>query len=65
MYEESILTPLIFRQPGRVKKGAVRDEMVSAYDLLPTVLEYLQAPPGANRARLPGRSYAPLLRGKG
>ncbi len=64
MYEESILTPLIFNQPGRVRKGAVREEMVSGYDFLPSVLECLGAPAPAHQAKLPGRSYAPLLRGK-
>ena len=64
MYEGSILTPLIFCQPGRVRKGEVREEMVSAYDFLPSVLEHLGAPPPPNREKLPGRSYAPLLRGK-
>lgn len=64
MYEESILTPLIFNQPGRVREGAVREEMVSAYDFLPSVLEHAGVPPAAHRQKLAGRSYAPLLRGK-
>jgi choline-sulfatase len=63
MYEESIRVPMLWRHPGRIPAGQKRAEMISSYDLFPTILEWagISAPP--DRAR-PGRSYAPLLRGE-
>ena len=63
LYDTSIKVPAIFSQPGRLPQGAVRDELVSGYDLMPTVLDYLglPLPPGD----LPGRSFVPLLKGQG
>ncbi|MGB9606022.1 MAG: sulfatase family protein, partial [Bryobacteraceae bacterium] len=62
MYEESIRVPMIWNHPGRIREGLVIQEMVSAYDFFPTVLEYLGvgAPPDGRRI---GRSYVPLLAG--
>jgi arylsulfatase A-like enzyme len=58
-------TPLIYRQPGRIKAGYRSDIHISNYDFLPTVLDYLdlkdktpQQPP------LPGRSYRRALAGE-
>lgn len=55
--------PLIFRQPGTVAEGTC-DLLVSNYDFFPSVLEHLglghRIPAEAN---LPGRSFAPVLRG--
>lgn len=63
MYETSMLIPLIFSHPSRLPAGITRDEMVSAYDFMPTLLEYLglRVPQKRN---LPGRNYAPLLLGR-
>jgi arylsulfatase A-like enzyme len=59
MYEESIGVPMIWSWPGRIPVEAVRPELVSFYDFLPTVCELtgLAAP---NR-NLCGRSYLPLV----
>jgi arylsulfatase A-like enzyme len=62
MYEESVVTPLIWSWPGRVPAQAVRPEVVSAYDLLPTICEAAGATPPAGN--LCGRSYLPLVTGK-
>lgn len=61
LYHHSTHTPLIVRSPGVTDPGSVDDRhMVSAVDLLPTVLEILGiACPG----KTDGRSFAPLLRG--
>lgn len=62
MYEESVKVPCIVSQPGRVPAGAIRPEMASHYDWMPTILEYIGIDnPGAGR--LPGHSFAPLLTG--
>jgi N-sulfoglucosamine sulfohydrolase len=61
LYHHSTHTPLIFRWPGVVPPGSVDDRhMVSAVDLLPTLLDVLDIPhpPGFD-----GRSFAPLLQG--
>lgn len=56
--------PMIFRQKGRMPAGARSDHLVSNYDVLPTLLEYL----GLDSKRptkppLPGRSFAATLEG--
>lgn len=61
LYHHSTHTPLIFRWPGVIPPDSVDDRhMVSAVDLLPTLLDVLEIPhpPGFD-----GRSFAPLLRG--
>ncbi|NLE60700.1 MAG: sulfatase-like hydrolase/transferase [Planctomycetes bacterium] len=61
-YDTSLQMPMIFSQPGRLPAGKTVDAMVSAYDFMPTVLDYLGVKPPADR-NLPGRSFAPMLRG--
>ena len=58
MYEESMLIPMIYNQPGRVRPGLVIDAMVNNYDFPATILDYLGQPP------LTGASYAPFLEGR-
>ena len=60
MYENSIKVPCIFSHPGRIPQGKVQTEMVSAYDFMPTLLEYLDLPV-PNAENLPGTSFLPLL----
>lgn len=63
MYENSIRVPAIFSQPGTIPAGRVEQALVSAYDVMPTLLDYLHLPlpEGGN---LPGQSFLPLLRGE-
>jgi len=63
MYENSIKVPAIFSHPGTIPEGRVEDALVSAYDFMPTLLEYLGLPVPEHRD-LPGRSFLPLLRGE-
>jgi choline-sulfatase len=62
MFDTSMQIPLIFRQPGRVPKGVETDALFSAYDFVPTILDYLGLPasPGRN---LPGHSLAKVVEG--
>jgi arylsulfatase A-like enzyme len=57
--------PLIYRYPGHIRAGQRADIMVSNYDFLPTVLDYVglkeQTP---QKPRLPGHSYSGTLNGK-
>lgn len=62
VWHHSTRTPLMIRWPGVTKPGRVdRTHMVSAVDLLPTILDIanIEEPDG-----LDGRSFAPTLRGE-
>jgi arylsulfatase A-like enzyme len=62
MYQEAVVTPLIWSWLGRVGANITRPDQVSACDFMPTIWEIVAAnPPGAN---LCGRSYLPLATGK-
>ena len=63
MYENSIRVPFIASHPGRIPEGAVQPAMVSAYDVMPTLLDYLDLPLPQGRD-LVGQSFAPLLCGE-
>jgi len=60
MYDTSIRVPLIFWHPSRIRGGQVISYMVSAYDFMPTLMEYLEIPV-PKRPELPGKSFAELL----
>jgi arylsulfatase A-like enzyme len=63
MYEEAVDVPMIWSWMGRVPPTNTRPELVSSYDLLPTLCEVTGAalPQGRN---LPGRSYLTLALGQ-
>lgn len=63
MYEESVKVPFIVRHPGRIPAGTVCDALVSAYDFMPTLLDYLGIEPSDQEER-PGVSFAPALKGE-
>jgi len=63
-YDETIHVPVIFRQPGEIRAGTRSDIMVSNYDALPTVLNYLRLGDKVpDTPKLPGRDYSAVLRG--
>jgi len=64
MYENSVKVPAIFSQPGRIPAGRVERAMVSAYDFMPTLLEYVGLAPAPADRNLPGRSFLPALEGR-
>ncbi|MBI5282283.1 MAG: sulfatase-like hydrolase/transferase [Candidatus Solibacter usitatus] len=59
MYEEAMQVPMIWQWPGRVPVHAVRPELVSFYDFVPSICEATGVKPPAGR-NLCGRSYLPL-----
>lgn len=63
MYEESVKVPAIFSQPGRIPMNVVTDALVSAYDFMPTLLDYVNLP-HLEEGNLPGRSFKQLLVGE-
>jgi len=63
MYENSVRVPAIMSQPGRIPQGAACDALVSGYDFMPTLLDYVGlGNPEADR--LPGKSFLPILLGQ-
>lgn len=63
MFDTSVKVPAIFSQPGIIPEGGVNNELVSQYDVFPTLLEYVGIPPGATES-LPGCSFTSLLYGE-
>jgi arylsulfatase A-like enzyme len=62
MYENSIKVPFVASHPGVIPQGSVQSAMFSAYDFMPTLLDYVGLPlPDTN---LPGRSFLPALKGE-
>jgi arylsulfatase A-like enzyme len=59
-YDPGVQTALVMRWPDRFEAGAVCEQLLSAVDFRPTMLELLgEEPPGD----VDGRSFAPLLTG--
>lgn len=63
MYENSIKVPFIVSHPGRIPVGRVQEAMVSAYDVMPTLLDYLDLPVPRERDPV-GQSFLPVLLGQ-
>lgn len=63
MFDTSVKVPAIFSHPGVIPAGQVRSELVSQYDMFPTLLAYTGLS-NLDRYPLPGRSFLPLLRGE-
>jgi N-sulfoglucosamine sulfohydrolase len=63
LYEPGIHVPLIVRWPGVLKPGGSSTALISGEDLAPTVLEV--AGVRQEKSSMSGRSFAPLLCGKG
>jgi choline-sulfatase len=59
-YERSVRVPMIWSHPGRIPEGARNSRLVSSYDFLPTLCDYVNIEPPVDERR-PGRSYAGLL----
>ena len=60
MYENSVKVPFIMSQPGPIPEGRISEAMVSQYDFMPTLLDYLGLP-DPNDDMSPGRSFVPAL----
>ena len=62
MFEESVKVPFIVSNPFRVAQGTVNSDLVSQYDFMPTLLDYVDVDNPLSK-ELPGRSFADRLRG--
>ena len=63
MFEESVKVPFIVSYPGHVPEGSRCSEMLSHYDFMPTLLDYVGLGNPEAAQMLPGRSFADVLRG--
>lgn len=63
MYDTSVKVPAIFSHPARIHQGVVCDALLSGYDFMPTLLEYLNIQ-NPEASALPGQSFCSLLKSK-
>lgn len=62
MYEEVMRVPMLWSWPGKIPTEAVRSELTSTYDFVPTICDAVDVqPPQRN---LCGRSYLEIAQGK-
>lgn len=64
MYEESVQVPAIISQPGTLPEGEVVEDLVSAYDVRPTLLD-MAGLPLTGDFPTPGHTWRDLLRERG
>ncbi len=62
MFDDAVSTPIFWSWLGHVPALAVRPDLISAYDFVPTICQLLSIP--APQRNLCGRSYAALATGK-
>jgi choline-sulfatase len=63
MFDTSVKVPFIVSRPGHVPEGLVNDQLLSHYDFMPTLLEYINIG-YENNCSLPGKSFVPIWVGK-
>jgi arylsulfatase A len=61
LYQQTVLTPMIWSWPVRIPTDLSRPEVVGSYDLLPAICEAVSVPPPDRN--LCGRSYLSLATG--
>lgn len=60
LFDTSVKVPCIFNLPGKIQGGCENDSLLSAYDFMPTLLDFLGIE-NPEAGKLPGRSFLPLL----
>ncbi len=63
MFDTSVKVPCLISRPGYVPENEVNTDLLSQYDWLPTLMEYIGAAE-YTPTDLPGRSFAPILSGE-
>ncbi len=66
MYDTAVKVPTLMSRPGHVPQGEIERNLLSHYDLMPTILDYLGLDvlsPEVEES-LPGRSFVPVLKGQ-
>lgn len=63
MFDTSVKIPFIISYPNKIAENTVSHELLSHYDILPTLMDYLNLH-GETKQELPGVSFADLLNQK-
>ncbi len=63
MFDTAVKVPTLISRPGHVPQGVVNTDLLSHYDLVPTLLNYVGLDLGESD-ELPGRSFVPVLNGE-
>lgn len=61
MFDTSVKVPYLMMHRGQLPEGVTCYNLVSQYDIMPTLLEYVGIP--YHDESLPGRSFSPILNG--
>ncbi|MDP6822852.1 MAG: sulfatase-like hydrolase/transferase [Dehalococcoidia bacterium] len=65
MFDTAVKVPTLMSRPGRVPEGVVEKSLLSHYDLMPTLLDYVGlGGSGDGAGELPGSSFVSILEGK-
>lgn len=62
MYDSSVKVPMMISMPGAIKAGKISEVILSHYDFMPTILDYLNIDHHLDE-NLPGKSFARILKG--
>lgn len=62
MYDTAVKVPALLRYPRALKGGQVKNELISHYDIVPTILDYFSFEHNIDISTLPGRSFLPILK---
>ena len=62
MFDTAVKVPMIVSKPGEIPTSEVNDDLLSHYDIFPTLLDYLGIE--MQTEHLPGQSFLSLLQGK-
>ena len=60
MYDTSVKVPCIFSMPGTIRENVINNALLSQYDFMPTLLDFLHIS-NSDAETLPGRSFLPTL----
>jgi len=64
MYDTSVKVPCVVSYPGKISGGQVCDSLLSQYDIFPTLME-LTGFTYHEESQMPGRSFLPMIDGRG
>jgi len=63
LYDTSVKVPCIFSLPGYIQEGKVSDSLLSGYDFMPTLLEFVGIE-NPEKKMLPGKSFLESMKNK-
>ena len=64
MFDTAVKVPTLISRPSHIPEGVVSVDLLSHYDLMPTILEYVGVTGDSDLENLPGSSFVPVLQGE-